>query len=395
LADMEKEGIRLDTDFLRSLSHDLDNDIKRHEAAIYEVAGENFNLASPKQLGDVLFDKLKIGGAKQKKTKTGQYATGEEILSYLADENQIVKDILDWRQLVKLKNTYVDALPNQVDPVTLRVHTDYMQTVAATGRLSSNNPNLQNIPIRTERGRQIRKAFVARDENYTLVSADYSQIELRIIAALSGEENMIKAFLNNEDIHKSTASKVFDVPLEEVSREQRSHAKTVNFGIIYGVSAFGLSNQTSLSRSESAALIEAYYKTYPRLKTYIQEQIEFARENGYVQTVLGRRRYLKDINSQNAIVRGGAERNAVNAPIQGSAADIIKIAMINIHKKLISENYKSKMLLQVHDELVFDIHNSELEQMKEMIKYEMENAFKLDVPLDVDLGAGKDWLEAH
>jgi DNA polymerase-1 len=395
LADMEKEGIRLDTEFLKSLSHDLDNDIKKLEAAIYEIAGEDFNLASPKQLGDVLFDKLKIGGAKQKKTKTGQYATGEEVLSYLANENQIVKDILDWRQLVKLKNTYVDALPNQVDPLTLRVHTDYMQTVAATGRLSSNNPNLQNIPIRTERGRQIRKAFVARDENYTLVSADYSQIELRIIAALSGEENMIKAFLNNEDIHKSTASKVFDVPLEEVTREQRSHAKTVNFGIIYGVSAFGLSNQTSLSRSESAALIEAYYNSYPRLKSYISEQIDFARENGYVQTVLGRRRYLKDINSQNAIVRGGAERNAVNAPIQGSAADIIKIAMINIHKKLISENYKSKMLLQVHDELVFDVHNSELEEIKEMIKYEMEHAFKLQVPLDVDLGAGKDWLEAH
>jgi DNA polymerase-1 len=395
LADMEKEGIKLDTDFLKSLSHDLDSDIKKLEATIYEIAGEQFNIASPKQLGDVLFDKLKIGGAKQKKTKTGQYATGEEVLSYLANENQIVKDILDYRQLVKLKNTYVDALPNQVDPVTLRVHTDYMQTVAATGRLSSNNPNLQNIPIRTERGRQIRKAFVARDENYTLVSADYSQIELRIIAALSGEENMIKAFLNNEDIHKSTASKVFDVPLEEVTREQRSHAKTVNFGIIYGVSAFGLSNQTSLSRSESAALIEAYYKTYPRLKTYIQEQIDFARENGYVQTVLGRRRYLKDINSQNAIVRGGAERNAVNAPIQGSAADIIKIAMINIHKKLISKNHKSKMLLQVHDELVFDVHNSELEEIKEMIKHEMEHAFKMEVPLDVDLGAGKDWLEAH
>jgi DNA polymerase-1 len=395
LADMEKEGIRLDTDFLKSLSHDLDNDIKKLETTIYEVAGEQFNLASPKQLGDILFDKLKIGGAKQKKTKTGQYATGEEVLSYLANEHQIVKDILDWRQLVKLKNTYVDALPNQVDPKTLRVHTDYMQTVAATGRLSSNNPNLQNIPIRTERGRQIRKAFVARDDNYTLISADYSQIELRVIAALSGEENMIKAFKNNEDIHKSTASKVFDVPLEEVTREQRSHAKTVNFGIIYGVSAFGLSNQTNLSRSESAALIEAYYKTYPRLKTYIQEQVEFARENGYVQTVLGRRRYLKDINSQNAIVRGGAERNAVNAPIQGSAADIIKIAMINIHNKLITENWKSKMLLQVHDELVFDVHNSELEKIQPMIKEEMENAFKLDVPLIVDLGMGKDWLEAH
>lgn len=395
LADMEKEGIRVDIDFLKSLSKDLDIDIKSLEKTIYETAGHSFNLASPKQLGEVLFDKLKIGGAKQKKTKTGQYATGEEVLSYLAVDNPIVKDILDWRQLIKLQNTYVDALPNQVDKITLRIHTDYMQTVAATGRLSSNNPNLQNIPIRTERGRQIRKAFVARDENYSIVSADYSQIELRIIAALSGEENMIKAFKNHEDIHKSTASKVFNVPLEEVTREQRSHAKTVNFGIIYGVSAFGLSNQTSLSRSESAALIEAYYKTYPRLKSYIQEQIEFARENGYVQTVLGRRRYLKDINSQNAIVRGGAERNAVNAPIQGSAADIIKIAMINIHKKLVTENWKSKMLLQVHDELVFDVHNSELEKIQPMIKHEMENAFKLDVPLDVDLGVGKDWLEAH
>ena len=395
LADMEKEGIRVDVDFLKSLSETLGDDIKILEANIFETAGEKFNLASPKQLGDVLFDKLKIGGVKQKKTKTGQYATGEEILSYLAAENPIVKDILDWRQLVKLQNTYVEALPNQVDKITNRIHTDYMQTVAATGRLSSNNPNLQNIPIRTERGRQIRKAFVARDENYTLVSADYSQIELRVIAALSGEENMIKAFQNHEDIHKSTASKVFNVPLEEVTREQRSHAKTVNFGIIYGVSAFGLSNQTNLSRKESADLIEAYYQTYPRLKSYIQEQIDFARENGYVQTILGRRRYLKDINSQNAVVRGGAERNAVNAPIQGSAADIIKIAMINIHEKLTSENWKSKMLLQVHDELVFDVHNDELEKIKPMIKHEMEHAFKLDVPLDVDLGAGKDWLEAH
>ncbi|MFV8336995.1 DNA polymerase I [Flavobacterium sp. RSP29] len=395
LADMEKEGIRVDVDFLKSLSKTLDDDIKILEANIFATAGEKFNLASPKQLGDVLFDKLKIGGVKQKKTKTGQYATGEEILSYLATENPIVKDILDWRQLVKLQNTYVEALPNQVDKITQRIHTDYMQAVAATGRLSSNNPNLQNIPIRTERGRQIRKAFVARDENHTLVSADYSQIELRVIAALSGEENMIKAFQNHEDIHKSTASKVFNVPLEEVTREQRSHAKTVNFGIIYGVSAFGLSNQTNLSRKESADLIEAYYQTYPRLKSYIQEQIDFARDNGYVQTILGRRRYLKDINSQNAIVRGGAERNAVNAPIQGSAADIIKIAMINIHKKLTSENWKSKMLLQVHDELVFDVHNSELEKIRPMIKHEMEHAFTLDVPLDVDLGAGKDWLEAH
>jgi DNA polymerase-1 len=313
----------------------------------------------------------------------------------LANEHQIVSSILDWRSLIKLQNTYVEALPLQVDKITKRVHTDYMQTVAATGRLSSNNPNLQNIPIRTERGRQIRKAFIARDENYTLLSADYSQIELRIIAALSGEENMIKAFQNHEDIHKSTASKVFNVPLDEVTREQRSHAKTVNFGIVYGVSAFGLSNQTSLSRSESKELIDTYYETYPRLKSYIHEQMEFARNHGYTQTILGRRRYLKDINSPNAVVRSAAERNAVNAPIQGSAADIIKIAMINIHKKLVSENWKSKMLLQVHDELVFDVHNSELEKIKPMIKYEMENAIKLDVPLVVEMGTGRDWLQAH
>ena len=395
LASMEMEGINLDIDYLKSMSIDMQKEINEFEQKIYEAAGEKFNLASPKQLGDILFEKLKIGGAKQKKTKTGQYATGEEVLSYLANDNPIVAAILEWRQMVKLQSTYIEALPNQVDAKTKRVHTDYMQTVAATGRLSSNNPNLQNIPIRTERGRLIRKAFIARDENYTLLSADYSQIELRIIAALSGEENMIKAFQNNEDIHKSTAAKVFNVPLEEVTKEQRSNAKTVNFGIIYGVSAFGLSNQTSLSRSESAALIDAYYKTYPKLKSYMTEQVDFARNHGYVQTVLGRRRYLKDINSANAIVRGGAERNAVNAPIQGSAADIIKIAMINIHKKLVSENWKSKMLLQVHDELVFDVHNSELDKIQPMIKYEMENAFKLHVPLDVEIGIGKNWLEAH
>ncbi|WP_163400244.1 DNA polymerase I [Flavobacterium fluviatile] len=395
LAAMETEGIRLDVEFLKSMSTEMDAEIKTLEQNIYETAGEKFNLASPKQLGDILFDKLKIGGAKQKKTKTGQYATGEEVLTYLANDNPIVKEILEWRQMVKLQSTYILALPEQVDKKTLRVHTDYMQTVAATGRLSSNNPNLQNIPIRTERGRQIRKAFVARDENHTLISADYSQIELRIIAALSGEENMIKAFQDGEDIHRATAAKVFNVPLNEVSREQRSNAKTVNFGIIYGVSAFGLSNQTSLSRSESAALIEAYYNTYPRLKSYISDQVEFARENGYVQTILGRRRYLKDINSANAVVRSAAERNAVNAPIQGSAADVIKIAMINIHKKLQEENWKSKMLLQVHDELVFDVHNDELDKIQPMIKYEMENAFKMTVPLEVEIGLGSDWLEAH
>uniref|UniRef100_UPI004049F43C DNA polymerase I n=1 Tax=Flavobacterium sp. TaxID=239 RepID=UPI004049F43C len=395
LADMEQEGINLDVDFLKSLSSELNSDIMNLQQQIYDVAGVTFNLASPKQLGDVLFDHLKIGGSKPKKTKTGQYATGEEVLSYLAKDHQIVKDILDWRQLIKLQNTYVEALPLQVNEKTGRVHTDYMQTVAATGRLSSNNPNLQNIPIRTERGRMIRKAFVPRNEDYVLLAADYSQIELRIIAALSGEDNMIQAFKNGEDIHKSTASKVFNVPLEEVTKEQRSHAKTVNFGIIYGVSAFGLSNQTDLSRSESKDLIDAYYETYPKLKAYIQQQTEFAREHGFVQTILGRRRYLNDINSMNQVVRGAAERNAVNAPIQGSAADIIKIAMINIHRKLKTENWQSKMLLQVHDELVFDVHVSELETIQTMIKSEMENAYQLEVPLVVDLGIGQNWLEAH
>ena len=394
LADMEQEGINLDKNFLNSLAKDLDNDIKNLELKIYKEAGEEFNIASPKQLGEILFDKLKLVD-KPKKTKTGQYSTAEDVLSYLAKDHEIIQSVLDYRGLSKLKSTYVDALPEQIEESTGRVHTDYMQTVAATGRLSSNNPNLQNIPIRTERGRQVRKAFIPRNEEYTLLAADYSQIELRIIAALSEESTMIEAFKNGEDIHASTASKVFNVPLQEVTREQRSNAKTVNFGIIYGVSAFGLSNQTDLSRAEAKELIETYYKTYPKLRKYINEQIEFARENGYVQTVLGRRRYLKDINGSNAIVRGAAERNAVNAPIQGSAADIIKIAMIHIHKKLEEGNYKSKMLLQVHDELVFDIYKPELEELKTMIKTEMENAYKLSVPLDVELGVGNNWLEAH
>lgn len=394
LAVMELEGINLDKDFLKSLSEQLDKDIANLEKQIYEAAGEEFNIASPKQLGVILFEKMKLVD-KPKKTKTGQYSTAEDVLSYLAKDHQIVQDILDYRGLSKLKSTYVDALPLQVEESTGRVHTDYMQTVAATGRLSSNNPNLQNIPIRTERGRQVRKAFVPRNEDYTLLAADYSQIELRIIAALSKEETMIEAFKNGEDIHASTASKVFNVPIGKVTREQRSNAKTVNFGIIYGVSAFGLSNQTDLSRSESKDLIDTYYKTYPKLKAYIGMQVDFARDNGYVQTVLGRRRYLKDINSRNAVVRGAAERNAVNAPIQGSAADIIKIAMINIHKKLKASDYKSKMLLQVHDELVFDIYKPELETMKSLIKTEMENAYKLEVPLDVDLDIGDNWLEAH
>ena len=394
LVEMEYSGIKIDTDALSDLSSSLGGEIERISERIEELAGESFNLNSPKQLGEILFDKLKLVD-KPKKTRTGQYSTAEDVLSYLAKDHEIIQDILDYRGLSKLKSTYVDALPTQVEPSTKRVHTDYMQTVAATGRLSSNNPNLQNIPIRTERGRQVRKAFIPRNEDYILLAADYSQIELRIIAALSKETNMIEAFKNGEDIHASTAAKVFNVPLAEVTREQRSNAKTVNFGIVYGVSAFGLSNQTNLSRGEAKDLIDTYYETYPKLKAYMSELVDFARDNGYVQTVLGRRRYLKDINSRNAVVRGAAERNAVNAPIQGSAADIIKLAMINIHQKLKEGNYKSKMLLQVHDELVFDIFKPELNELKTLIKSEMENAFKLEVPLDVEVDTGLNWLEAH
>lgn len=394
LATMELEGIQLDDVFLNSLAEDLTNDIKKLEDTIYKEAAVEFNLASPKQLGDVLFEHMKLVD-KPKKTKTGQYATGEEILSKLAPKHQIVQDILDWRSLVKLKNTYVDALPKEVNSVTNRIHTTYSQSVAATGRLSSNNPNLQNIPIRTERGRQVRKAFVPRNENYTLVAADYSQIELRIIAALSEDESMIESFNRGEDIHAATAAKIFDIPLNEVTREQRGDAKAVNFGIIYGQGAFTLAQQLNKSRKEAKELIDSYYETFPKLKQYIATQVDLARDNGYVETILNRRRYLKNINSQNAIVRSADERNAVNAPIQGSAADIIKIAMIKINELLKEGNYKSKMLLQVHDELVFDMHNDELEQLKPVIQQEMESAFKLSVPLTVDVGEGQNWLEAH
>ena len=394
LADMELEGIRIDVPFLKSLSDDIEKDIFSLQQAVYEQAGETFNLSSPKQLGDILFEKLKLI-SKPKKTKTGQYATSEEILSELAPKHKIVANVMEYRQLQKLQSTYIDALPKEVNSTTGRVHTTYMQAVTATGRLSSNNPNLQNIPIRTERGQQIRKAFVPRNEDYTLLSADYSQIELRVIAALSGEKNMIEAFLQNQDIHRSTAAKVFNVDIQSVTREQRSHAKTVNFGIIYGVSAFGLSNQTELSRSESKELIDTYYQTYPQLKVFIDKQIHFARENGYVETILGRRRYLPDINSRNQVVRGAAERNAVNAPIQGSAADIIKIAMINIYNLLKDNKLKTKMLLQVHDELIFDVPKNELDFVKPLIKKTMEEAYQFAVPLVVDLGVGKNWLEAH
>ena len=394
LAAMELEGINLDKSALENISEKLNEDIERLEKSVYEEAEEEFNIGSPKQLGEILFGKLEIA-KKPKKTKSGQYSTAEDVLSDYKKDHKIVREVLEWRQLSKLKSTYVDALPKQIHPRTKRVHTEFMQTVAATGRLSSNNPNLQNIPIRTERGREVRKAFVPKDENYVLLAADYSQIELRIIASLSQEETMINAFKNGEDIHASTAAKVFGVDIKDVTREQRSNAKTVNFGIIYGVSAFGLSNQTDLNRTESKELIETYYKTYPKLRDYIDDQVEFAKEHGYVKTVMGRRRYLKDINAKNNVVRSAAERNAVNAPVQGSAADIIKVAMINIYEAMEEKNYKSKMLLQVHDELIFDAHKDELEELKALVKDKMEHAFKLDVPLDVDMGTGQNWLEAH
>ena len=394
LAKMEIEGINLDVKFLKKLSERTTNELEDITKEIYELAGEEFNISSPKQLGEVLFDKMKITN-KPKKTKTGQYSTSEEVLNELSSKSELVKLVLKFRSISKLLNTYINSLPKQLDKYTNRIHTEYVQTVASTGRLSSINPNLQNIPIRTNRGREVRKAFIARNKDYFLMAADYSQIELRIIASLSNEENMINAFKKNEDIHASTASAVFNVPINQVSKEQRSNAKVVNFGIIYGVSAFGLSNQTKLNRTESKELIEKYFEKYPKLKQYINNQISFARNNGYVETVLGRRRYLKDINSQNSVVRGAAERNAINAPVQGSAADIIKIAMINIQKKLSKGNYKSKMLLQIHDELVFDVFKPELNEMIELTKNEMEKAFEINVPLTVDLNYGLNWLEAH
>lgn len=393
LTEMEVEGIRVDAEVLKEQSEKISKEIQSIEKKIYEYSGEEFNLNSPKQLGEILFDKLKLD-PKAKKTKTGQYKTGEEILVKLKDRHEIIEKILDYRQLQKLSSTYVDALPKEINPETGRIHTTFVQTTAATGRLASTNPNLQNIPIRSEQGRQIRKAFVARDQNHVLMSADYSQIELRVIAELSQDPKMLESFKKGEDIHRATAARVFNVAQEEVTREQRDQAKTVNFGIIYGVSAFGLAEQTGLSRSEARQLIDTYYETYPVLKNYIENQIHLAREQGFVETILGRRRYLKDINSRNAIVKGHAERNAINAPIQGSAADIIKIAMINLHEKL-QKDFKTKMLLQVHDELIFDVPKTELEPVQKLIKETMESAVKLSIPLIVDIGVGENWLEAH
>lgn len=394
LADVEREGVKIDVSVLKAFSTIIAKDVAALEKTIYEKAGVRFNIASPKQLGEVLFDKLQLD-PKAKKTKTGQYKTGEDVLLTLAAKSDIVADILAFRQLQKLKSTYVDALPELINPETGRVHTSYNQAVAATGRLSSTNPNLQNIPIRTERGREVRKAFVARDENHVLLSADYSQIELRLVAEISKDPGMLDAFSKNLDIHRATAAKVYGVALEDVTAEQRRNAKAVNFGIIYGQSAFGLAQNLGIPRREAADIIEEYFKQYPGIKQYMNDTINFAKDHGYVETLLKRRRYLRDINSANQTVRGFAERNAINAPIQGSAADMIKIAMIGIHQDILDTGLTGKMTMQVHDELVFDVPRDEVQAFKEIIEHRMKTAIKTDVPIVVEIGEGHNWLEAH
>jgi len=396
LTDMEYEGIRVDMDFLKTYSKELDTDAKKAEEKVYELAGVRFNLASPKQLGEVLFEKMKLD-PKAKKTKTGQYATGEDVLAKLAVLNPVCDEILTFRELTKLRSTYVDALPELMNPRTGRVHTNYAQAVAVTGRLSSNNPNLQNIPIRTEKGREIRKAFIPRDEHHVLVSADYSQIELRIVAAISGDANMCEAFRTGKDIHTATAAKVFGVADADVTKEMRYKAKSVNFGIIYGQGAFGLAQNLGIPRAEAKDIIDNYKKEFPGIQKYMDDTINFCKENGYVETLMGRKRWLRDINSANFTVRGFAERNAINSPIQGTAADMIKLAMIKIHAALGEGNFKSKMLLQVHDELVFDVLKEELEAIKPVILASMKHAMILpnDVPAEAELGSGENWLEAH
>ncbi len=393
LADMEFEGVKIDREYLHSFSKELETDMLAIRTEIFEMAGMEFNLDSPKQLGDVLFGKMKL--PEDKKTSTGQHATNEEVLSRLAGEYPIADKILTYRELTKLKSTYVDALPEMINAKTGRVHTTFNQTIAATGRLSSIGPNLQNIPIRTERGQRVRKAFVARDGDHLLVSADYSQIELRLAAEISGDENMLDAFKKGLDIHQATAAKVYGVGLNDVTKEMRSKAKMVNFGIIYSISAFGLSQRLGIPRKEAAELIDNYFIQYPKLKDYMNSTLEFARQNGYVKTMMDRRRYLKDINSRNYTVRGFAEREAINSPLQGSAADLIKMAMVDIHRQFKTQNIKSKMTLQVHDELVFDALVSEVDVIKPIIHSCMVNAFKTSVPLEVEIGVGKNWLEAH
>ena len=394
LADIEYNGVKIDVEALAVMSKELAEESLVAQTEIFELAGVEFNIASPKQLGEILFDKLKLID-KPKTTKTGQYATGEDILSTLANEHAIARRILEFREYQKLKSTYVDALPRMISPIDGLVHTDYRQAVAATGRLSSNNPNLQNIPIRTEKGREIRKAFIPRSEDHILLAADYSQIELRIVAAFAKDESMMEAFKNGRDIHATTASKVFGVPLEEVDRDTRRKAKEVNFGLIYGISAFGLAQNIGISRTEAQQIITAYFNEFPGVKTFMDAQVNKAREFTYVETILGRRRYLRDIHSKNMVGRGHAERNAINAPIQGSAADMIKVAMINIHKWMKAEKLQSKMIMQVHDELVFDVYKPELELMKERIPVLMKSAIELEVPMEVEVGVGDNWLKAH
>lgn len=394
LADMEREGINLDVKGLRDFSAQLADDIAKVDEEIQQLAGTKFNISSPKQVGEILFEYLKIVD-NPKKTKTGQYATSEDILAKLEGKHPIISKILDYRELVKLKSTYVDALPDLVSTFTHRIHTSFNQVVAVTGRLSSDNPNLQNIPIRTDRGRQIRKAFIPRNEEYVLLSADYSQIELRVVASISGDQGMCDAFNSGKDIHTATAAKVYGVPESEVTKDMRYKAKSVNFGIIYGQGAFGLAENLNISRTEAKQLIDNYFKEYAGIKKYMDDQINFAREHGYVQTLLGRKRWLRDITSNNATVRSFAERNAINAPIQGSAADMIKVAMINIHNELSKMDIKSRMVLQVHDELVFDIYKPELDLLKPIIEKHMQNALPLKVPVEVGMGVGQNWLEAH
>jgi DNA polymerase-1 len=394
LASMEADGVKLDSSALHDFSADLTKEILVLENAIYDSAGVKFNISSPKQLGEILFDKLNIV-ENPKQTRTKQYSTGEEILVKLVHRHPIINKILEYRSLTKLKSTYVDVLPTLVNPRDGRIHTSYNQAVAATGRLSSNNPNLQNIPIRTEKGREIRKAFVPRNDHYTLLSADYSQIELRIIAHISGDAAMIADFRLGHDIHTATASKVYGIPMENVTKEMRRNAKTVNFGIIYGISAYGLSERLNIPRKEAADIIQQYFIKYPEIKNYMDGTIISARKNGYVETMMKRRRYIRDINSSNATLRGFAERNAINAPIQGSAADMIKIAMINIFNEFEKRKLKSKMILQVHDELVFDVHKTEIEEVKSVVEDKMQNAIKLDVPVVIEMNTGINWLEAH
>ena len=393
LAYMERNGVRVDTEALKETSQHFTQRMNQIEQEIYQLTGMQFNISSPKQVGEILFDRLKIV-EKAKNTKTGQYVTSEEVLEGLRNRHEVVGKILDYRGLKKLLSTYIDALPLLINPRTQKIHTSFNQTVTATGRLSSSNPNLQNIPIRNEDGKEIRKAFIP-EEGCEFFSADYSQIELRIMAHLSGDKNMIEAFQEGNDIHAATASKVFKIALEEVTREQRSKAKTANFGIIYGISVFGLAERMNVPRSEAKELIDGYFQTYPQIKEYMDHSVEKARINGYIETVFGRKRYLPDINSHNAVVRGYAERNAINAPIQGSAADIIKVAMVKIYQRFQKENIRSKMILQVHDELNFSVHPEEKEKVQQIVIEEMEKAYAMQVPLQADCGWGKNWLEAH